>query len=317
MEELLYTILYKIDARGMIMLDMYNIQDLFNYYRYISYEGMNLYLHLCRYKPDNEGYIRIRMTDLSSILNMTPKSIRKYEIICVALGLMDVEYGYIKGGSRKDKRYLLYKPLGGNDLHHALSKGIYPNVERTRHMIREKDQSSRLEEIDNAFKKISSYIPKRCSDQSVEIKRTPFKKDLSMRDSFFVDLLFSSYPMLSHRSRVFYLYMRNVWMREKANFRMIRFRKLIKSELKFGDQEIREDMCILETVGLIGVMKNKYYTFTMNHPLIQRELTERVQNKELPKELWQLGLELPRDDRDFNYFKKLHQYYYDNMKQMI
>lgn len=299
------------------MLDMYNIHDLFNYYPYISYEGMNLYLHLCRYRPDTEGYIRIEMKELSKILKMTPKSIRKYEIICVALGLMDVEYGYIKGGARKNKKYILYKPLGESQLNYALSNGIYPDIERTRHMIREKDQSSRLEELDHTFKKIRSYIPKLRSDQQIEIKRTRFTKDTSMHDRFFVDLLFSSYPVLSHRSRVFYLYLRNVWMMEKGNFRMIRFRKLIKRELKFGDQEIREDMCILETVGLLGVMKNKYYTFVMNHPLTRKELQEKISNKELPKELWQIGLELPGDDVEFNYFKKLHKCYYESLQQMV
>lgn len=259
--------------------DKYYLERIYNhYYDFILSNGTILYLFLATHLPKGTQQIKYTMQELESNLRMSHASIRKYEMILVMMGLLDIEVEYYnmytqEGYQIKQKKYTLYKPLRPEAFDYAIAAHKLPNLEKTLDLMpnEETQKYTYFNELYNelllkANIKIAQLKTKTIKE--IELKHSTFSHSDIEEDLYSIERIFDIYHFLPQKVVVFYMYLWRYWIQSEYIDLGIHIpRKQIKKELGYGDEQIREAMFILCVVGLLDLQKKRYYRYFLAYPL--------------------------------------------------
>jgi len=298
--------------------DNYYLDRIFSqYYDFILSGGTTLYLYLAMHTQTEKHTITYSVSELEVNLNMSHASIRKYEMILVMMGLLDIEVEYynmytLDGYQIKQKKYTLYEPLTPDEFKYAIGVHAIPCFENLRGLLPSEDtlKYQDFKEMHRHLISIANEKIRELPNKKVEVfslADRPFKSYQVAEDVYSINRLFDAYSFLSQKVLIFYLYLWRYWIQsENIALGMHIPRKQIKKELGYGDEQIREAMYQLCAVGLLDLQKDKYYRYYLISPLANtHELELRP-----PSAMYFL---LPKD----NFQKRKYIHLYDTLEYIV
>lgn len=262
--------------------DNYYLDRIFSqYYEFILSGGTALYLYLAMNTQEENHTITYSVAELEVNLNMAHASIRKYEMILVMMGLLDIEVEYyhmytLAGYQIKQKKYTLYEPLTPDEFKYAVGTHVIPSFERVKELLPSEEtvKYQDFKELYNHFisiadEKIGALKTKEIAVFSLMAR--PFKTYQPIADVYSIKRLFDVYNFLPQKVIIFYLYLWRYWIQsEDISLGIYIPRKQIKKELGYGDEQIREAMYQLCAIGLLDLQKDKYYRYYLISPFSQK-----------------------------------------------
>lgn len=284
----------------MAVVDKYHVGKVLEmYYEYISYGGVLIYLYFARRKDAGE-WVEIPVSELRESVGLTPECMRKYELLCCVMGLLEVERIYYPNDTDQEaipmkKKYRLRQPMEPAVFKQYLKQLNIPNLNRIKHLDPEKNekQFKALQQKLSMFFNGDDPV-----NQKNDIQTEQFKKRDGV-DLFFIDRLFGVYGFLPEKAKVFYIYMYKEWLKRSCPHQFHIPRKSLKKTLGYGDEQVRKSMYLLAAIGLMEIKKGRYYLFKINKPLAIDELKTKIEKRLLPIESDRLSFMTP-NNRLFN-----------------
>lgn len=299
------------------MTDKYYIYHLMElYYPYISYGGVLLYLFLARRQKCPGEWIEVTVEEFEASIELTAESIRKYEMLCGLMGLLEVEREYcpndvLEEGVPRKKRYRVYKPMTAAKFKNHLKVLDLPNIDKIKNLRPERNKKQ-LKMLD---RKINEFcVGKKPGIQSkLDLKWFDKKDEV---DEFNTDRLFNTYDFLSDKIKILYIYLLYKYKRSLFGPGIHIPRKEMKKNLNFGDEQIRRGMYLLCAVGLINVQKTKYYLLFINTPVTREYLGESVRKEMLPIPWQKLEFMTPKYVNDKNRYYDEYNHIIDKLEEL-
>lgn len=298
--------------------DNYYLDRIFSqYYEFILSGGTTLYLYLAMHSQENAHTITYSMSELEVNLGMSHASIRKYEMILVMIGLLDIEIDYYHmytadGYQIKQKKYTLYEPLTPDEFNYAIGIHAIPSFEKVNKLLPSAD-TFKYQDFKDIYENLISIANEKIrllKHKEIEVfslVKRPFKPYQPVEDVYSIKRLFDVYDFLPQKVIIFYLYLWRYWIQsDSVALGMHIPRKQIKSELGYGDEQIREAMYQLCAVQLLDLQKDKYYRYYLIAPLARASALQLRP----PSAMYFL---LPKD----NFQKKKYIYLYESLEYIL
>jgi hypothetical protein len=287
------------------------------YYPFILSSGTLVYLYFAMHPKLENSKLECSMSELEVNLNMSHVSIRKYEIILVMMGLLNIEVEKFNmynnsGYEIKKKQYTVFRPLAQEKFRAAITNKLIPSFENAAGILPAIDTAKYQEllELANQLDCIANDVPK-VVVAPFAVEYVPFKKERSV-DMFKIERLFSVYSFLPNKVILFYLYLWRYWVEKDIDKGIHVPRKIIKKELGYGDEQIREAMYMLTALHLLDIEKSRYYRYYLKNPQTKAVLFSSSFSLRHPSAM---GVLLPKDVFERKKYQELYEYLQYELKK--